>query len=401
MALRPPEDFAPPSPPAREPSEAELRALWERVERARGERERERAWRRALEEVRRAEGGELRPAAGVAALAGDLADGEALGPVARAALRPAPREGRVAAAGVDTWSPCWYARPGGPLARVLGRLAIEPAARAMLLPDSLAGHRVGWFPEPGLVFAEGRPGGETLLGPAALAAAYGRLADELGDFGVPVAAAESAGLRRLDVAVDVCPDSSAEGLALLECVALASFGAGRLAAYRGERSVRSVLLKSRAGRTLARVYDKGAERAELGRGRWLRLEAQWRFARGERPAPDNLAADFLRERFKRRFQPLWQAAGGFRTGGLAVLGERLADAVGSGQLRPSRARSIAGYLVLVAAGVPQGAARTVAELERECRQLGLSLSLLETGERRVDLATVLDECLVPALWSDR
>ncbi len=34
-------------------------------------------------------------------------------------MRPAPAEGRVLAAGIDTWSPCWYAPPGSPLARAL------------------------------------------------------------------------------------------------------------------------------------------------------------------------------------------------------------------------------------------------------------------------------------------
>jgi hypothetical protein len=95
-----------------------------------------------------------------------------------------------------------------------------------------------------------------------------------------------AGLRRLDVAADLRTDSAVEGLALLECVASASFGAGKLAAYRAERRTESVLVKTRAGRTLARVYDKGAQRSALPGGRWLRFEAQWRFPR---PSPQGQA----------------------------------------------------------------------------------------------------------------
>lgn len=41
---------------------------------------------------------------------------------------------------------------------------------------------------------------------------------------------------------------------------------------------------------------------------------------------------------------------------------------------------------------------TRAQAERECRQLGLSVSLLQSPERRVDVATVLDECLAPQVW---
>jgi DNA-binding Lrp family transcriptional regulator len=57
---------------------------------------------------------------------------------------------------------------------------------------------------------------------------------------------------------------------------------------------------------------------------------------------------------------------------------RLREAVEAGELKPSRARSIAGYVLLAASGVPQGASRTIFELERDCRELGLSVSLLES-----------------------
>ena len=331
MALRPPADFVPPAPLSHSPSERELRALWDRHEAARRERERAGEWRQALEQARRGGDEELRPAAPVDELPAYLRDRLALGSHARNALRPVPRDGRVIAAGVDTLSPCWYAEPGSPL-------------------------------------------------------------------GAPIASVPSAGLRRLDVAVDLCTDSAAEGLALLECVGAAPLGAGKLAAYRAERCVESVLIKSRAGRTLARVYDKGAESGRAPRGRWLRLEAQWRLPRGARIGLAELDSALLQERFKRRFEGLWQAAGGFRLGGLEAVTERISDAVASGQLQPSRARSVAGYLLLRSAGVCQGADRTAYELERECRELGLSVSLLQAPERRVDVAAVLDECLAPEVW---
>lgn len=395
MALRPPDDFRPPQPRSRSPSERELRALWERQEAARRERQRAAEWRCALEDLRRGGEGRLHPAAGAGDPPASLRDG-AFGPDARAALRPVPREGRVRAAGVDTWSPCWYAEPGSPLARALEALASEQTRRARLLPEPVAGHRIGWFPEPRLVFAEGRAG-ERLLTAEELPAALRHLCRALADLGIPLAAAPCAGLRRLDLAADLRTDSGAEGLALLECLAAASLGAGKVCSYRGERRAQSVLIKSRAGRTLARVYDKGAQSRSAPPGRWLRFEAQWRFPRGERPSPEQLDGALLRERFARRFAPLWQAAGGFRLGGTGAVGERVGEAVRSGQLLPSRARSLAGYLVLAAAGVPQGASRTAYELERECRQLGLSLSLLGASNR-VDVATVLDECLASEVW---
>ena len=398
MALRPPKDFRPPAAPPRPPSEGELRALWARREASRRDRDRASEWKYALEGARRDGEGELHAAEPAAPLPTYLRDRLRVGPHARAALRPLPREGRVLATGIDTFSPCWYAEAGSPLARAMRGLATEPSRRAMLVPEPLGGYRVGWFPEPGLVFAEGHPLEQGLVSAARLPEAEERLGRDLADLGIPVAAAPSAGLRRIDVAADLWIDSAVEGLAFLECVAAASPGSGKLAAYRAERCVESVLIKSTAGRTLARLYDKGVRDRSAPRGRWIRLEAQWRFQRQDRPRSEELGPTALRERFKRRFEPLWQAAGGHRVGGLAALTERLSAALASGQLQPSRARSVAGYLLLRSAGLPQGANRTAYELERECRQLGLSVSLLATPERRIDVATVLDECLAPELW---
>lgn len=135
-----------------------------------------------------------------------------------------------------------------------------------------------------LVFAEGRADGAALLPAPGVDEALARLCAALADLGIAAAPERCAGLRRLDVAADLRTDSAVEGLALLECVAAASFGAGKLAAYRAERRVESVLIKSRAGRTLA------------------------------------------------------------------------------------------GYLLLGAAGVPQGARRTTYELERESRELGVGVA---------------------------
>ena len=398
MALRPPKDFSPPAAPPHPPGEAELRALWERRERARRDRDRSGEWRAVLEEARRDPGGELHPASAARELPAYLRKRLALGPHARQALRPVPAQGRVLAAGIDTLSPCWYAEPGSPLARSMRALATHQVGRAWLLPDPIGGYRVGWFEQPGLVFAEGRPGGEALCAAVELSGALRRLRGDLGDLGIPLAAGIDAGLRRLDLAADLYADSATEGLALLECLGAVSLGTGKIVAYRAERCIESVLIKSSAGRTLARVYDRGAHSGVLPRGRWLRFEAQWRLPREARIDPAEIDPPLLRERFKRRFEAVWQAAGGIRVGGVATVGERVGEAVRRGQLLPSRARSIAGYLVLGASGVPQGATRTVHELERECRQLGLTVSLLQAPERRVDVAAVLDECLAPEVW---
>ncbi len=401
MALEPPEDFSPRMRDCVRPSLGELWELWERREARRLDRERSRRWRQVVEEVRRRGDGGVCRSSGHGELAWFLKGGDALGPGSRMALRPSPRSGRVMAAGVDTWSPCWYAEPGSRVARAMSSLATRRTGRVCLVPQRVGGYRIGWFPEWGLVFGEGRPCGDALCGVEALMREQLRLEGWLGDLGVPVVVGNRGGLRRMDVAVDLLMDSGVEGLGFLECVGAASLGVGKVATYRSGRRVESVLLKSRSGRSQGRVYDKGRESGRVSVGCWVRLEGQWRFQQGSRPLVEEVSSEVLCMRFRRRFEPLWQAAGGFGVGGLGVVVERVVRAVELGQLRESRARALIGFLVFGAFGVDFVAKRTGYELERECRELGLSLSVVDGRELRVDVATVLEECMASGVWSAR
>ncbi len=398
MALQPPQDFRPSTRGRVCPSERELRELWDRRESGRRERERRAEWRRVVEEVRRCSAGGLESSRSGACLPVYLGDAGAFGPRARGALRPEARRGRVAAAGVDTWSPCWYAEAGSGLARAMSVMATEGSGRARLMPEKVGGYRIGWFPDWGLVFGEGRPSGDALCGVGELPVALGRLEGAMEDVGLPVGSASAGGLRRLDVAADLWTGSGVEGLVFLECVGAASMGAGKIATYRGARCVESVLLKTRTGRSQGRVYDKGRESGGAPAGRWIRLEGQWRFQQGWRPLVGELSGGVLRDRFRYRFEPLWQASGGYGVGGLELVVRRVQAAMEAGQLRASRARSVVGYLVLSGGGVEQGAKRTTYELERECRELGLAVSVLEGHELRVDVATILEECMAGEVW---
>jgi hypothetical protein len=398
MALQPPKDFRPGTLGRPRPSLGELWEVWERRRAREAEAERFGRWRESVDLVRRGQAGELLLGReDEDAFGGFLRGGDALGCDARGGLRRAPRSGRVVGAGVDTWSPCWYVESGSRVSRAMSGLATLTTGRAALIPGRVGGYRVGWFPEWGLVFGEGRPGKEGLCGSEGLVEGLVGLAAAMEDVGVPIGEAVPGGVRRLDVAVDLWTGSGMEGLGFLECLGSAAVG-GKVATYRGGRRVESVLLKSGRGRSQGRVYDKGQESGRAPAGRWLRLEAQWRFQQGSRPSVEGLSGSALRERFRSRFEVLWQAAEGYRVGGMDLVVERVRRAVERGQLRPSRARSVVGYLVLESAGVKGGARRTECELERECRQLGLSVSLLGGRESRVDVARVLEECLAGEVW---
>lgn len=312
---------------------------------------------------------------------------------------PPSLSGEVVAVGIDTWSLCWYGKPGSSLLCSLRSLATVQAGRACLVPTRVADHRIGWFPESGLVFAEGHPAGTDLCGPSDLSSAVSRVLAHMKLLGIPTLSLPSTTLRRLDVAVDVSIDPPAAGLALLERLGRESYGPGKVVTYRYQHRVQTVVLKSKAGRSQARVYDKGSALGVKRPGHLLRFEAQWRFGNGFRPYLETLNASSLRHRFNSRFDRVRATAAAFHLNDFSDLTNRLNDAVSSGSLTPSRARSLAGYLLLLPTGVDQGASRTRCELDRECRALGISTSVISPPSTyRFDSAQLFDECMSVDTW---
>jgi hypothetical protein len=124
----------------------------------------------------------------------------------------------------------------------------------------------------------------------------------------------------------------------------------------------------------------------------IRPEAQCRYPKGSRRDVEELTTDYVRQQFRRRLAPLWEAAQGVRLGSQAASIERVREALERGELSRSRARSLVGYIVLAASDVPQGARRTRYELDRDCRRLGLGFANGE-GDESVDLGAILEECL--------
>jgi hypothetical protein len=401
MALMPPSDFRPPlERPASEPTLDELLGLWAARERRRSQRARDAEWRRVQEEVRRTAQGEVIARKGEAHLPGFLRDEASFGSHARAALRAEPSFGRVAQAGVDTWSPAWYVPEGGPGWRAMEALATAKAGRARMLPDDVLGHRVGWFPDSGLVFAEGHPAPDRLACPDDLPAALLEVEDCMRAADIPVSVDLRAGVRRLDAAVDLATDSRAEGLSILTGVAALAPTGCKVVPWRTGRRVESVLFKTHAGATRARVYDKGLEAGTEPRGRLIRPEAQCRYSKVTRRDVEELTSVYVREQFRRKLAPLWDAAEGVRVGGQIALIERVREAMDRGELSASRARTVVGYLVLAAADVPQGARRTRYELERDARRLGLGIASASEDET-VDLGAFLEECIDTDAWGPR
>ena len=397
--MKPPRDFRPPLEPPEDPTVDELLALADQVRRNRLKRQRDDEWKRVREEVRREASGKILGRSGEGWLPAYLGDRECMGPFTLRELRSLPRRGRVAQAGVDTWSPAWYAEPGSPLERAISQLAVGGGRKVKLVPQPVMDHRVGWFPDAGLVFAEGHPGGSRLGSADDLPIVLEQLEERLQEAMIPVTRSARAGIRRVDATVDLITDSPAEGLAILAGVAALSVPGGKLVTYRSQRAIETVLMKSRAGKTVARVYDKGIEAGVAPRGRLLRPEDQRRFSKETRRDASELTTAYIRDLYRRRFTPLYESARGIKVAGLPVLAERLREAIEAGVIEPSRARSLAGYLLLETVDAPQGSRSTRYALEKECRELGLVVGDGALQEIEVDLGAVLEECLDADAWS--
>src|SRR5205823_957950 len=118
-------------------------------------------------------------------------------------------------------------------------------------------------------------------------------------------------------------------------------------------------------------YDKGIESGTAPRGRLIRPEDQRRYPKALRRDASELTSTYVREQYRRRFMPLYQSARGVKVAGPFVLGIRLREAVEAGVIDPGRARSLGGYLLGEAVGMPQGSRSTRYALEKDCRELGL------------------------------
>lgn len=344
---------------------------------------------------------------------------------------------RVAAAGVDTWSPVWYVDPDSLAGVELSERCTIAAARGRLLPEPVAGHRVGWEISTGMLFAEGHPSADGLHAAGGdgvgMVPALDRLVGELlsADVPVPPGLARQAwelgfdedgnmgaltadrvrptgfaGVRRVDSTVNLATDSLAEGLGILTGVAAvaARAGGGTTAELRFglDGRIETVYMRGRSGRkVLGRWYDKGAESGEAARGRLVRPEDQRRWPKASRRSANELTATYLRGKFHQRFVPLWRASKGVTVAGPVVLAEKLLEAIEAGEIGAREAESVAGHMLLRVAAGRRGAGVSRATMYRREQALGkLGLVAVEgcLQEVEIDLHDVMERTLDAGAW---
>jgi hypothetical protein len=328
----------------------------------------------------------------------------------------------VAATGIDTWSPCWYVAHDSPASKAMKALATNNAARGKLIPGEIDGHRVGFHASSSMIYAEGHPvDGDTLGDPESLQERWAVIEHAIEDVGVPLPKAlhrkgsallgssdepGRAGVRRLDVTVDVTCSTGQEGLAVLTGVAAVDPGRlDRDVRFNG-RGIGTVSWLGARGK-LGRVYDKGVEAGSAPRGQLLRFEAQYRWPWGLRREPCELTSSYVRDMFAKRFTPVLRASNGIKVVTEVTMREQLREAVRSGELTIGQAEKVLGYQLLTAGGA--GLDRELVGRQTDYRRRRLiaeSGFVLADGavfdeEVDVDLADVLEEALESETWERR
>lgn len=251
------------------------------------------------------------------------------------------------AAGVDTW-----------------RLGFKVGRRPPGLRFDLGGYRGQWFPNLSLVALEGHPVPDGLCPPDFLEGAHEQAREALEDV---CGHAEPTGVLRLDSTAQVHLGGS-DGLAALRGLAsVVPLAPGLKPSVIGKPVETVNLLSNRgSGAKLARGYDPYF-RGLTERGAAVRLEAQDR-----RLALDyGLNALTPRERFHRRFGPVWRASQNVTVGGFPALTARLGGLVEDGTVTARQAELLGGFLVLEAGGLDRLLAQRTARRRRQ--------SLLEVG----------------------
>lgn len=317
-------------------------------------------------------------------------------------------------AGIDTWSVGWYLHPDSEAEKAIDTLATGRAKRFSVLPEAVLDHKVLWDRSHRFLVAEGHPDPDGLAPVDAdgLLAVQEALADGLRDRGVEVQRSPApfdrtgspgaAGVRRLDLAVDVHGDRD-QGRALLSGVAaIEPPGRLRSVVHRAQtgRQVETISWQGARGK-VGRVYDKGVEQMTHHPGERVRFEDQRRYPAGARPLVQDLSAGYAGAMFRQRFGVLVKATKGVVVASQQRCIEALEDLVQEGELSPAQACKILGFQMGEKAGVDFGIDRSTKWRYRQMvREAGVVLteSALEE-EIEIDLGDRLEQVLDEAIWA--
>lgn len=262
------------------------------------------------------------------------------------------------------------------------------------MPESVAGHVVGYFPDSRMLYAEGHPSEDGLApaDPEFLAGVVTSISDELADHGLQTPRNESAfdrsgspglaGVRRLDITLDVERPASTGRAVLAGVAAIRPPGHLKSVTTRAGGSIETIAWRGKRSMA-ARVYDKGVESGSHDRGERVRFEDQRRFSAAGRPTVSMLNETIVSDMFQRRFSPLLKASEGLTVTGITRATERVREAVAQGEITAGQGIDVIGYLVMEAQGGAVGHRQT--QWRHRHLAEGLGLVITEGGLEEVDV----------------
>jgi hypothetical protein len=314
---------------------------------------------------------------------GQSSGGHALG-VGSSNTRPSAKSGTpepVFEAGVDTW-------------RLLFRTSLDHGADVF----DLGHYKAHWTPGLGLVAVEGHPTPGRLTPGPEMGAALDHVHELVRGLHPR---SEFVGCSRLDATATYEFGTGTEGLAFLAGMASMDWPRLKPVVYGRPGLLETVALTAlnSRGRLLCRGYDSGFKRGTHERGEAIRLEEQARFPSGKRPS-EFAAAPFARERFEKRFSPLYQSARGVRVASVPVLAQEVVERMIAGDMTVAQAERLIGFTVVAGSGAPY-AKSTYHRRKRELRAQGLVLADAFHEPVEVDMGAVLEAALDSPHWGAR
>lgn len=183
-------------------------------------------------------------------------------------------------------------------------------------------------------------------------------------------------MKRVDVAVDLAFKDPMVGRAVFETAAAMRGSRAR----RVERPFPETLYvrssEASSAQRLGRIYDKGRERRvkagwTLGDWIYLRFEAEKHWSVGDYVRSEAITSEWARETFLDRFGDIPSVGYLPGTRGPQM---RIHELIQAGEMRPTKALRLLGYLTLEQSGMAEEVLghRSVVEHRLECRRLGLS-----------------------------
>ncbi len=204
-------------------------------------------------------------------------------------------------------------------------------------------------------------------------------------------------VSRLDSTATTVFEHGSAGVAFLQGMAALDWPRLKPVVYGKPPETVALTYRNSRGRIVARGYDTGLLRGGYERGEAIRLEDQRRFSSGRRPS-DVFARGFARERFERRFLPLYKASRGVTVASVPVLAERVSTMVDRGELSPSTAARLLGFVAIQTDARQRFAVRTARRYRAELRELGLVVADDFFEPIEVELSSVLEAALDSPHW---